>query len=34
MSCCSCLVFVTRNGMPMGARNVQRDFRKVPAPPG
>ena len=29
MSGCSCLVFVTRNGTPLGARNVQRDFRKV-----
>jgi integrase len=26
---CPCLVFVTRNGTPLGARNVQRDFRKV-----
>ena len=29
MSGCSCLVFVTRNRTPLGARNVQRDFRKV-----
>lgn len=29
MSRCPCLVFVTRNGTPLGARNVQRDFRKV-----
>jgi integrase len=29
MSGCPCLVFVTRNGTPLGARNVQRDFRKV-----
>jgi integrase len=26
---CTCLVIVTRTGKPMGARNVQRDFRKV-----
>ena len=26
---CTCLVFVTRTGKPMDARNVQRDFRKV-----
>ena len=26
---CPCLVFATRNGTPLGARNVQRDFRKV-----
>lgn len=26
---CTCLVIVTRMGTPMGARNVQRDFRKV-----
>ena len=26
---CTCLVIVTRTGNPMGARNVQRDFRKV-----
>ena len=29
MSDCTCLVIVTRTGTPMGARNVQRDFRKV-----
>jgi Phage integrase family len=29
MADCPCLVFVTRNGTPLGARNVQRDFRKV-----
>ena len=29
MSACPCLVFVTRNGTPLGAHNVQRDFRKV-----
>jgi integrase len=29
MSICPCLVFVTWNGTPLGARNVQRDFRKV-----
>jgi site-specific recombinase XerD len=29
MSDCICLVIVTRTGKPMGARNVQRDFRKV-----
>ena len=26
---CTCLVIVTRTGTPMGARNVQRDFRNV-----
>lgn len=29
MSECSCLVFVTRTGRPLEARNVRRDFRKV-----
>lgn len=29
MSGCPCLVFVTRNGKPLGAGNVRRDFRKV-----
>ena len=29
MSRCPCLVFVTRNGTPLEARNVRRDFRKV-----
>jgi site-specific recombinase XerD len=29
MSGCPCLVFVTRNRTPLGARNVQRDFREV-----
>jgi len=29
MSACPCLVFVTRNRTPLGAHNVQRDFRKV-----
>jgi site-specific recombinase XerD len=29
MSGCSCLVFVTRTGRPLEARNVRRDFRKV-----
>jgi hypothetical protein len=29
MSGCSCLVFVTRNGTPLDAHNVKRDFRKV-----
>jgi hypothetical protein len=26
---CPCLVFVTRTGKPLAARNVRRDFRKV-----
>lgn len=26
---CPCLVFVTRTGRPLEARNVRRDFRKV-----
>jgi len=29
MTDCTCLVIATRTGKPMGARNVQRDFRKV-----
>ena len=29
MQGCSCLVFVSRNGTPLDAHNVQRDFRKV-----
>jgi integrase len=29
MSECSCLVFVTRTGRPLEARNVRREFRKV-----
>ena len=29
MAGCPCLVFVTRNGTPLAARNVRRDFRKV-----
>jgi integrase len=29
MSCCPCLVFATRNGTPLSAHNVRRDFRKV-----
>jgi len=29
MSECPCLVFVTRTGRPLEARNVRRDFRKV-----
>jgi integrase len=29
MAECSCLVFVTRTGRPLEARNVRRDFRKV-----
>ena len=29
MSACPCLVLVTRNGTPLAARNVRRDFRKV-----
>jgi site-specific recombinase XerD len=26
---CGCLVFVTRNGTPLDAHNVRRDFRKL-----
>jgi integrase len=26
---CSCLVFATRNGTPLDAHNVQREFRRV-----
>jgi integrase len=29
MSECTCLVFATRTGNPLGARNVQREFRKI-----
>ena len=29
MSQCPCLVFITRTGKPLEARNVRRDFRKV-----
>jgi integrase len=29
MSECSCLVFLTRTGRPLEARNVRRDFRKI-----
>lgn len=29
MAGCPCLVFATRNGTPLDAHNVQRDFRKV-----
>lgn len=29
MAECTCLVFVTRSGNPLAARNVQRDFRTV-----